>query len=207
MILHTTIRRSAGHSLFAVALLVASSTVFAQSNTSGTSDRSSSPTGASSNANNPTNSSAPRNAAGVPITGDRAPSGYSSSGGRQDGLGASGLPDSDSKRWEGANRVSKMLGADVRNTQGEKIGDIKDLIVDAKGNVSLAVISTGGFLGLGDRMHAVPWGALQRSNEKGERILDMDKNRLREAPGFDSRQWPNLNDERWMKENQRYYSK
>lgn len=111
---------------------------------------------------------------------------------------------SDNRSWEREHRASKIIGTDVRNRQGEKVGDIKDLIIDRNGAISLAIVSTGGFLGIGDRLHAVPWSALQTSSGK-DRLLDIDKARLKEAPGFDSRSWPNLGDERWLNENRRYF--
>jgi sporulation protein YlmC with PRC-barrel domain len=110
----------------------------------------------------------------------------------------------DNRVWEREHRASKIIGTDVRNRQGEKIGDIKDLIVDRNGSITLAIVSTGGFLGIGDRLHAVPWNALQSASGK-DRVLDIDKARLKQAPGFDSRSWPNLGDERWLNENRRYF--
>jgi len=57
---------------------------------------------------------------------------------------------------------------------------------------------------VGDRMHAVPWEALALG-AKDDRILDIDKSHLGNTPGFTSRTWPNLGDERWMADNRRYY--
>jgi sporulation protein YlmC with PRC-barrel domain len=106
--------------------------------------------------------------------------------------------------WERSHRMSKIIGTDVRTKAGEKIGEIKDLVVDNNGNVRLAIVSTGGFLGVGDRMHAVPWDALTLG-PKDDRILDIDKNHLMKTPGFTSKTWPNLGDDRWMADNRRYY--
>lgn len=106
--------------------------------------------------------------------------------------------------WERSHRVSKILGSDVRTRSGEKIGDIRDIVLDASGTVRLAIVSTGGFLGVGDRLHAVPWDALALG-PKDDHILDIDKARLQAAPGFTSRTWPNLGDERWLADNRRFY--
>lgn len=106
--------------------------------------------------------------------------------------------------WERTHRVSKMMGGEVHNKAGEKVGDIRDLVFDDHGRVVLAIISTGGFLGVGDRLHAVPWEALSLG-PKDDRILDIDKARLKAAPGFTSKTWPNLGDDRWMADNRRYY--
>jgi sporulation protein YlmC with PRC-barrel domain len=106
--------------------------------------------------------------------------------------------------WERSHRVSKILGSDVRNKNGEKIGDIRDLMVDSSGTIKLAIVSTGGFLGVGDRLHAVPWDLLTLG-PKDDHILDIDKARLQNTPGFTSKTWPNLGDDHWMADNRRYY--
>jgi sporulation protein YlmC with PRC-barrel domain len=111
----------------------------------------------------------------------------------------------DSKTWERTHRVSKIIGTDVVNSKGEKIGDVEDIVLDAKGNVAYAVVSTGGFLGMGDKMHAVPWAAIRTSTGTDNFMLDVDKERLRSAPGFDQSNWPNVNDAKWSSENRRYF--
>ncbi len=106
--------------------------------------------------------------------------------------------------WERSHRVSKIIGTEVRNRTGDKIGDIRDIVVDNNGAIKLAIVATGGFLGVGDRLHAVPWDALTLG-ARDDRILDIDKARLKDTPGFTSRTWPNLGDERWLADNRRYY--
>ena len=106
--------------------------------------------------------------------------------------------------WERSHRISKVIGSDVRNKSGEKIGDIRDLVVDDRGTIKLAIVSTGGFLGVGDRLHAVPWDVLTLG-PKDDHILDIDKAHLQATPGFTSKTWPNLGDERWLADNRRYY--
>jgi sporulation protein YlmC with PRC-barrel domain len=107
--------------------------------------------------------------------------------------------------WERQHRASKIIGMDVVNKQGEKVGDIHDIVLDQQGNVSHAVVSTGGFLGIGERLHAVPWNALDRDAEEQKIVLDVDRDRLRNAPGFDRNNWPNLTDQQWRQDNQRYF--
>jgi sporulation protein YlmC with PRC-barrel domain len=111
----------------------------------------------------------------------------------------------DAKSWERTHRVSKIIGTDVVNSKGEKIGDVEDIVLDAKGNVAYAVVSTGGFLGVGDKMHAVPWTAIRTNTGTDNFMLDVDKDRLRSAPGFDQSSWPNVNDPKWSSENRRYF--
>ncbi len=106
--------------------------------------------------------------------------------------------------WERSHRISKIVGSEVRNKTGEKIGDIRDLMVDDHGTIRLAIVSTGGFLGVGDRLHAVPWDVLTLG-PKDDHILDIDKAHLQATPGFTSKTWPNLGDDHWMADNRRYY--
>lgn len=111
---------------------------------------------------------------------------------------------SNDRHWEHTHRASKIIGIDVRTRQGDKIGDIKDVVLDSAGSVAYAVVSTGGFLGIGDRLHAVPWSALDKRGDK-DFVLDIDKAKLKSAPGFDSRHWPNFSDDQWVQNNRRYY--
>src|SRR5690242_913875 len=62
--------------------------------------------------------------------------------------------------WDRTHRTSRIVGTEVRTKTGEKIGDIRDLVLDGTGRVRLAIVSTGGFLGLGDTLHAVPWDVM-----------------------------------------------
>lgn len=105
----------------------------------------------------------------------------------------------------GAYRGTKLIGADVENPQGEDLGDIEDIVIDPQtGRVQYAVLSFGGFLGLGEKYFAVPWEALRR--EAGQKlgdteryVLNIDKERLKNAPGFDKNNWPNMADRSWAK--------
>ncbi len=111
----------------------------------------------------------------------------------------------DGASWERLHRASKIIGTDVINRQGERIGDIEDIVLDSKGLIAFAVVSTGGFLGIGDRLHAVPWQSLQTQTGRNAFILDIDKERLKNAPGFDKKNWPNLSDDNWSSENSRHF--
>ena len=93
-------------------------------------------------------------------------------------------------------RASKILGSDVKNLQGDKLGNIKELVVDPDhGRIVYAVLSVGGFLGIKDKLFAVPWGALRLSRDKEHYTLDIDKEKLKSAPGFDQRAWPDMANE------------
>jgi len=104
-------------------------------------------------------------------------------------------------------RASKLIGADVENPQGEKLGDIKDVVFDPEtGRIRYAVLAFGGFLGLGEKYFAVPWTALtSKAGEKGDFILNIDREKLKNAPGFDKNNWPNMADRSWAKQIYAYY--
>jgi len=73
------------------------------------------------------------------------------------------------------------------------------------GKVSYAVLSFGGFLGMGEKLFAVPWGALTLDTENKRFVLNVEKERLKNAPGFDQEKWPNMADQAWSNEIHTYY--
>ncbi len=99
-----------------------------------------------------------------------------------------------------------LIGDDVYNQYEEDLGDIKEIMLDVKtGRVSYAVLSFGGFLGLGEKLFAVPWSALKLDYENKRFILNIEKERLENAPGFDKDSWPNMADKTWENEIHAYY--
>jgi sporulation protein YlmC with PRC-barrel domain len=97
--------------------------------------------------------------------------------------------------------ASTINGDAVHNPQGEDLGHIKDLMIDvATGRVAYAVLSFGGFLGLGDKLFAVPFQALELDARNECFKLDIDKERLKHAHGFDKDNWPDMADQRWQTE-------
>ena len=87
--------------------------------------------------------------------------------------------------------ATTMIGDKVTSTEGEELGELKELMIDLdNGRVSYAVLSFGGFLGLGDKLFAIPWDALTIDTEKHAFILAVDKEVLKNAPGFDKDHWP-----------------
>jgi len=74
------------------------------------------------------------------------------------------------------------------------------------GRIAYAVLSSGGFLGIGDKLFAIPWRALTLDPENKRFILDMSKEQLEQAPGFDKDHWPSMADELWVREVHSYYS-
>src|SRR6476620_614191 len=96
----------------------------------------------------------------------------------------------------GVLKASHLIGMKVQGTDGKKLGDIKDLVVDpADGDIDYAVLDFGGFLGIGDKYFAVPWEALQWTADRKAIVLDVSKKDLKQAPGFDKNNWPDLGSE------------
>lgn len=88
------------------------------------------------------------------------------------------------------HRTTKIVGGDVQNMQGESIGEIKDIVIGADGRVSYVAVSSGGALGVGGDLHPVPWQALKWDAQKGNYILNIDKDAFKNAPTFSSDNWP-----------------
>ena len=99
-----------------------------------------------------------------------------------------------------------LIGDSVVNAAGEDLGDVKAIMLDVgSGRVAYAVLSFGGFLGMGDKLFAIPWSALTLDTRNKCFILDVDKQTLENAPGFDKDNWPDMTDSGWGSEVFRHY--
>ena len=99
-----------------------------------------------------------------------------------------------------------LIGEDVYNQKDEDLGDIKEIMLDMNnGKIAYAVLSYGGVLGMGDKLFAVPWNALTLDTENKRFILNVDKERLESAPGFDKDAWPDMADPTWQSTIHSYY--
>ena len=91
--------------------------------------------------------------------------------------------------------ATTIIGDSVRNAMNEKLGKIEDLMIDlGTSRVAYAVLSFGGFLGVGNKLFAVPFKAMAVDTEHHEFVLDVPKDRLKQAPGFDKDNWPDASD-------------
>ncbi|KPF44549.1 photosystem reaction center subunit H [beta proteobacterium AAP51] len=91
-----------------------------------------------------------------------------------------------------------LLGNDVYNQDNEDLGDIKEFMIDmATGRVAYAVLSFGGLMGMGNKLFAVPWAALTLDTVNKRFKLNVLKETLKDAPGFDKDHWPSMSDETW----------
>lgn len=90
---------------------------------------------------------------------------------------------------------STLTGDTVVDRKGEKIGKLEDLMIDVtEGTVGYAVLSFGGFMGIGDKLFAFPWKSLEIDEANKQIVVDVSKERLEDAPGFDKDHWPDFSD-------------
>ena len=81
--------------------------------------------------------------------------------------------------------ASKVNGTNVYDMRGEKLGSIYDVVLDkASGKTEYAILSFGGFLGIGDKYHPLPWAQLKYDTDRGGYVVDLDRNRLEGAPVY-----------------------
>jgi sporulation protein YlmC with PRC-barrel domain len=110
------------------------------------------------------------------------------------------------KRYRNVLAASTLTGDPVQNSSGESLGKVDEIMIDiASGKVAYAVLSFGGFLGMGNKLFALPWSTLRVDEDKKRFILDIDKKKLENAPGFDKEHWPDMLDTIWRDEIFSYY--
>ena len=99
-----------------------------------------------------------------------------------------------------------LIGDDVYNHKDEDLGDIKEIMLDVNsGRIAYAVLSFGGFLGIADKLFAVPWSALKLDTANKRFLLNVEKKSLESAPGFDKDDWPDMADPTWQNTINSYY--
>ena len=114
-----------------------------------------------------------------------------------------------------ASRASDLLSLAVYGAADEKLGKIEELVIDPpSGKIRYAVLSFGGILGMGDKYFAVPWSDLQvfykGATSAGTQkdvycTVDVSKEALKKAPGFDKNQWPNFADQTFVRDIETFY--
>jgi sporulation protein YlmC with PRC-barrel domain len=99
-----------------------------------------------------------------------------------------------------------LEGDKVVNPRGEDLGTIEELMIDVqRGRVAYAVMSCGGFLGMGEKLFAIPWSALTLDASRHCFVLDADRERFEKAPGFDKHHWPSMADDAWATQVHEFY--
>lgn len=103
--------------------------------------------------------------------------------------------------------ADKVKGTDVYNTHGEKLGTVEEVMIDKlSGKVAYAVMSFGGFLGIGEKYHPLPWSTLSYDTKQDGYRVPMSKDVLKEAPTYDAGERIDMNDRRWGEQIHRYYN-
>jgi sporulation protein YlmC with PRC-barrel domain len=94
--------------------------------------------------------------------------------------------------------ASKVQGTTVYSTKLEKLGSVEDVMIDkATGRIAYAVLSFGGFLGIGDKLYPLPWEKLSYNKEMGGYIVDVDRDTLEGAPSYSDTATASWHDEAW----------
>jgi len=106
-----------------------------------------------------------------------------------------------------SHRVSKLIGTEVLNKNGETLGRIDDLITAQDGRLSYLIISKGGVMGIGGKLVPVPIAQVSSSlDSEGKCVIDIDKAVFENAPGFASNEWPDVSSKEWQAETRGYFS-
>ena len=115
--------------------------------------------------------------------------------------------------WSNDGPGPRIMAADtlegnaVKNAQNEDLGNIEHIMLDVpSGRIAYAVLSFGGWFGVGDKLFAIPWSALQLDTERKCFVLGVSKEQLKRAEGFDKDHWPSMADQRWATNLHEFYS-
>jgi sporulation protein YlmC with PRC-barrel domain len=115
-----------------------------------------------------------------------------------------------------AAKATDLIGLRVYNENNESLGKIEDLVMDpAAGKIRYGVLSFGGFLGMGDKLYAVPWSELKLVSKgttsagtakEDYYVLNVNKEALKNAPGFDKKNWPDFANRTWSTDIDKFYT-
>jgi sporulation protein YlmC with PRC-barrel domain len=102
--------------------------------------------------------------------------------------------------------ASKVNGTNVYNRAGEKLGSVYDVMIDKRsGNTEYAIMSFGGFLGIGDSYHPLPWRSLTYDERQGGYVVDLDRSRLQGAPSYSPSETSRWDDPNYGRQVDEYY--
>jgi PRC-barrel domain len=103
--------------------------------------------------------------------------------------------------------ADKVQGTVVYNNRGEKLGTVENVMIDKMtGKVAYAVMSFGGFLGMGEKFHPLPWSTLAYDTELDGYAVPLSKEVLEKAPTYAAGETIDMNDRRWGEQIHRYYN-
>ena len=104
--------------------------------------------------------------------------------------------------------ASTLDGNNVLSSDGDDVGKIKEIMLDvASGRIAYAVLSSGGFLGIGDKLLAIPWSALTLDTDNKCFQISATTDQVKNAPGFDKDAWPSMADRSWADSIHHYYGR
>ncbi|MFL9960278.1 PRC-barrel domain-containing protein [Paraburkholderia sediminicola] len=104
--------------------------------------------------------------------------------------------------------AATLDGTKVVTSDGEDVGKISDIMLDVRGGrIAYAVLSEGGFLGMGSTLHAIPWSALTLDTDTKRFRVDITAQQLKDDPGFDKDHWPAMADVTWGTQVHQYYNR
>ncbi|APT58962.1 MAG: PRC-barrel domain containing protein [Azospirillum brasilense] len=102
--------------------------------------------------------------------------------------------------------ASKVEGTAVYNREGERLGTVEDVMLDkVSGKVAFAVMSFGGFLGIGEKYHPLPWSTLAYDTVQGGYVVDMTREQLQDAPSYGADEGIDFNDDAYGRRVYDYY--
>ena len=107
------------------------------------------------------------------------------------------------------HRASKLIGMAVHNDQGERVGTVEDFVINMQtGQIAYAALGYGGVLGIGEKLFAVPFNQMKvahDTNNDSYFVVNVSKEKLKAAPGFDKSHWPDFANPNWSQEVDNYY--
>jgi sporulation protein YlmC with PRC-barrel domain len=99
-----------------------------------------------------------------------------------------------------------LIGDTVRNRQGEDLGRLKEIMLDVeRGRIAYGVLESGAFLGMGGKLFAIPFEAFTVDRKNHKLVLDVPKETIQNAEGFDPNNWPDTADEQWSRRTHQHY--
>ena len=102
--------------------------------------------------------------------------------------------------------AEKVTGTNVYNTAGDSLGEIADVMIDKQsGRIAYAVMSFGGFLGIGERYHPIPWSTLKYDTRQGGYVVGLTTEQLEKAPTYGEDEAPAWGDRVYEKRIHDYY--
>jgi hypothetical protein len=103
--------------------------------------------------------------------------------------------------------ASTLGGTQLISSDGAEVGKISNIMLDVRsGRIAYAVLSEGGFLGMGTNLHAIPWNALTLDTDGECFHVSIAAQRIKDDPGFDKDHWPSMADASWGTTVHRYYN-